>query len=283
MNGYTVEVTTHRESRSVIATRHCHGSRRRRERAGGGAARQSGAPNRAQARIGYVFVCGYTVLLLVFGILPTLYAMFIAFTKGGALRRPRQLLRVSTTSGSGPRSSTSRFTWSSGWSHCWSSSCCWRCWSTRSGALAVDAVRFVYYIPGALAGASSVMLWLFVLDPSVSPVSGVLRALRLRQLRPDGLARAICPSSSRSSRSGPAPAAGSSSCTARSTTSRRSAGGRAHRRRRSDATAWSIQLPLLRKWISYMVIMSLAGGTQLFVEPRCSPRPATAWCRRTIR
>jgi multiple sugar transport system permease protein len=33
-------------------------------------------------------------------------------------------------------------------------------------------------------------------------------------------------------------------------------------------TAWFIQLPLLRKWISYMGIMSLAAGTQLFVEPR---------------
>ncbi len=32
--------------------------------------------------------------------------------------------------------------------------------------------------------------------------------------------------------------------------------------------AWSIQIPLMRKWIAYMVIMSFAGGTQLFVEPR---------------
>jgi multiple sugar transport system permease protein len=33
-------------------------------------------------------------------------------------------------------------------------------------------------------------------------------------------------------------------------------------------TAWYIQLPLMRKWISYMVVMSLAAGSQLFVEPR---------------
>jgi multiple sugar transport system permease protein len=32
--------------------------------------------------------------------------------------------------------------------------------------------------------------------------------------------------------------------------------------------AWSIQIPLMRKWIAYMVIMSFAGGTQLFVEPK---------------
>jgi multiple sugar transport system permease protein len=33
-------------------------------------------------------------------------------------------------------------------------------------------------------------------------------------------------------------------------------------------TAWYIQIPLMRKWIAYMAIVSLAGGTQLFVEPK---------------
>ena len=38
------------------------------------------------------------------------------------------------------------------------------------------ALRFLYYIPGALAGAASVLVWLFVLDPTVSPVGFLLRA-----------------------------------------------------------------------------------------------------------
>ena len=38
------------------------------------------------------------------------------------------------------------------------------------------ALRFLYYIPGALAGAASVMVWLFLLDPAVSPASFLLRA-----------------------------------------------------------------------------------------------------------
>jgi multiple sugar transport system permease protein len=33
-------------------------------------------------------------------------------------------------------------------------------------------------------------------------------------------------------------------------------------------TALRIQLPLLRKWIAYMLILSMAAGTQLFVEPQ---------------
>jgi multiple sugar transport system permease protein len=32
-------------------------------------------------------------------------------------------------------------------------------------------------------------------------------------------------------------------------------------------TARYVQLPLLRKWIVYMVILAFAAGTQLFVEP----------------
>ncbi len=38
------------------------------------------------------------------------------------------------------------------------------------------------------------------------------------------------------------------------------------------AGGWSIarriQIPMIRKWIVYMVILAFAGGTQLFVEPQ---------------
>ena len=33
-------------------------------------------------------------------------------------------------------------------------------------------------------------------------------------------------------------------------------------------TAWYIQIPLLRKWIAYMGVISIAAGSQLFVEPK---------------
>ena len=39
------------------------------------------------------------------------------------------------------------------------------------------AFRFLFYIPGALAGAASVLVWLFMLDPAVSPGSFLLRHL----------------------------------------------------------------------------------------------------------
>jgi multiple sugar transport system permease protein len=33
-------------------------------------------------------------------------------------------------------------------------------------------------------------------------------------------------------------------------------------------TAWHIQIPMIKKWITYMVILAFASGTQLFVEPQ---------------
>jgi multiple sugar transport system permease protein len=32
--------------------------------------------------------------------------------------------------------------------------------------------------------------------------------------------------------------------------------------------AWRIQIPMIRKWIAYMAILAFAAGTQLFVEPQ---------------
>ena len=40
--------------------------------------------------------------------------------------------------------------------------------------------------------------------------------------------------------------------------------------------ALSIQLPMLRKWIAYMGVMSLAAGTQLFVEPQLLSQASNA-------
>ena len=48
-------------------------------------------------------------------------------------------------------------------------------------------------------------------------------------------------------------------------------------------TARYIQIPLLRKWIAYMGIISLAVGTQLFVEPKILSQASGASSRRTIR
>jgi multiple sugar transport system permease protein len=40
--------------------------------------------------------------------------------------------------------------------------------------------------------------------------------------------------------------------------------------------AWHIQIPMIRKWISYMAIISIAAGVQLFVEPQLLSQASNA-------
>ena len=134
---------------------------------------------------------------------------------------------------------------------------------------AVGAIyRFLFYIPGALAGAASVIVWLFLLDPTVSPIGFLLRAFGY-----DTFGQVIAPGH----------LAVLFTCIAFWT----GAGGwivvmyGALNNISSDIleaaridgagpwrTARQIEIPLLRKWIVYMVILAFAGGTQLFVEPQ---------------
>ena len=130
-----------------------------------------------------------------------------------------------------------------------------------------STVRLLFYIPGALAGASSVLLWLFMLDPGASPVGWLLKDLGYQSFN-----QVIAPSHLPVVLSIVAFWTG--------------AGGwivvmfgalnnipldimEAARLDGASAlqTAIHVQLPLLRKWIAYMSVLSIAAGTQLFVEP----------------
>jgi multiple sugar transport system permease protein len=129
------------------------------------------------------------------------------------------------------------------------------------------AVRLLFYIPGALAGASSVLLWLFMLDPGASPVGALLRGLGYKSFT-----QVIAP--------------GHLPLVLAIVAFWTGAGGwivvmygalnnipldvmEAARLDGASAlqTALHVQLPLLRRWIAYMSVLSIAAGTQLFVEP----------------
>ena len=172
--------------------------------------------NAGQSRYGYVFVSGYTLLLLAFGLLPTLYAIYLAFTRNGAFVGFDNFVRV-----------FGDYRFLPAVAHVALYIVYWLVSLIIFVvilALIVHAVRvrwlgnaarFLFYIPGAIAGASSVLLWLFVLDPTRQPR---LRPAEGHGLRLPGERRrraATCPWSSPSSPSGPVPAAGSSSCTER--------------------------------------------------------------------
>jgi len=219
--------------------------------------------------MGYAFSSGYAVLLVLFGVLPTLYAFFLAFTKNGAFVGVDNFARVFAD-----------YRFLPAVQHVALYLVIWLVLlvvvvvllalivhAIRARWLSAS-VRFLYFIPGALAGASSVMLWLFVLDPTVSPVSGLLRGLGLESFVQTVSVQNL-----------PVVFTVIAFWTG--------AGGwivimygalnnipiEVMEASRIDGagpikTAWHIQIPLLRKWIAYMGIMSLAAGTQLFVEPR---------------
>jgi len=216
-----------------------------------------------------VFSSGYVVLLLAFGIGPMLYALYLAFTKAGAFVGLDNFVKV-----------FGDFRFFPAVQHVSAFVAIWLVSLivfVLLLALVVHSVRvrwlsatsrFLFYIPGALAGSASVMLWLFMLDPSVSPVAVVLNQFGFTSFIQTvalgnlpviftviafwtgaggwiiimyGALNTISPDVMEAARiDGAGPV----------------------------KIAWHIQIPLLRKWIAYMAIISLAAGIQLFVEPK---------------
>ena len=221
-------------------------------------------------RISYVFVSGYVVLALAFGVLPTLYALRMSFTTSeGAFSGVENFSRVIDDF---------RF-----WPAVQHVAAFVAIWLVALLVLVTvlallvhqigvrwlsSGVRFVYYIPGALAGASAVVLWLFVLDPTVSPVSGVLHAFGF-----DSFVQTISPGNLPVIFAVMAFWTGAGGWIVVMYGALNSIPHEVLEAARIDGagvvrTALHIQLPMLRKWISYMAIISLAAGTQLFVEPK---------------
>src|SRR5579883_3053992 len=130
-------------------------------------------------RSGHAFVAAYVLLLIAFGLVPTGYAIYFAFTDAGG--------HLSALSNFTSAYQDFRFVPAIGhvalYLLFWLASLvvfvvALALLLHRLSAKGVSkALRFLYYIPGALAGAAGVMVWLFLLDPSVSPISFLLRAL----------------------------------------------------------------------------------------------------------
>jgi len=228
---------------------------------------QTGAS--AQAFAAYVFSSGYVLLLLVFGVLPMVYALYLSFTKSGQFVGLDNYVKA-----------VGDFRFLPAVQHVAAFLVIWVVTLTvlvTLLALIVHAVRvrwlstttrFLFFIPGAFAGAASVMLWLFLLNPSVSPVSFVLRwfgytnfvqAIDLNNLPLIFTVVAFW--------------TGAGGWIIIMYGALNNISDEIMEAARCDGasaikTAWYIQLPLIRKWIAYMVVISVAVGTQLFAEPK---------------
>jgi len=232
---------------------------RRRPRTGAG----------AQAFAAYVFCSGYVLLLLVFGVLPMVYALYLSFTKSGQFVGLDNYVKA-----------VGDFRFLPAVQHVAAFLVIWVVTLTvlvTLLALIVHAMRvrwlsstarFLFFIPGAFAGAASVMLWLFLLNPSVSPVSFVLKwfgytnfvqAIDLNNLPLIFTVIAFW--------------TGAGAWIIIMYAALHNISNEIMEAARCDGasaikTAWYIQLPLIRKWIAYMVVISVAVGTQLFAEPK---------------
>jgi multiple sugar transport system permease protein len=225
-------------------------------------------PRRSRAAPG--FVAGYVILLVAFGVVPTAYAIYFAFTDSGGTFAGLSNFAVAAAD--------FRFLPSIG--HVALYLVCWLAGLVvlvvglalllhRLAARGISrTLRLLYYLPGALAGAASVMVWLFLLDPAVSPIGFLLRALGYQTF-----GQVIAPGSLPVLFAMIAFWTGAGGWIVVMYGALNTISPEVLEAARIDGaggwqTARRIQLPLLRKWIAYMVILAFAGGTQLFVEPQ---------------
>ena len=146
--------------------------------------RTAGAAPIGSSRVaGYFFVGLYVVLLTLFGVVPTGYAIYLALTStDGGFAGTANFVRAYDD-----------FRFLPAFEHVSEFLAIWliaeailvlvlalmlHSMAQRTSA----AFRFLFYMPGALAGAASVLVWLFMLDPTLSPWHLLLAALGFKQL-----------------------------------------------------------------------------------------------------
>lgn len=136
------------------------------------------------------------------------------------------------------------------------------------GRRTANALRTIYFLPGAVTSSAIVVLWLFVLDPSVSPFQPVLHALgwgtRADVISGVGLAGIFAIMAFFSASGGWIVVFGGALA---------SLPGEVMEAARIDGAnrfqlATRIKLPMIWKSLVLMGILSFAGGLQLFVEPQ---------------
>ena len=134
----------------------------------------------------------------------------------------------------------------------------------RFGAI----MRFIYYIPGALGGVANLMLWVYLLNPSQSPISGFLDALGFTTIKQvvatpgdlpvilaamlllQGIGQWIVTVN------------GGLNSISEDVLEAASLDGA-----NAWQLAWRVKIPMIRQWIGYAALLNLAYGFQLFLEP----------------
>jgi multiple sugar transport system permease protein len=230
---------------------------------------RSGRRSRRPGWAGYGFVSFYAVLLFFFGVGPALYAVYLAFTNAdGQFVGLGQFVKVATDY---------RFLESfgniAGYVVIWLLTLL-----VLTVGLALilhqrsrfvsSTLRFLFYLPGALAGVAGVLVWLFMLDPTTSPFSSLLKIFGMASFQmvilPNNLPVLFVIIAFWIGAGGWIVVMyGALNNIPNEVLDASKVDGA-----NGFQLAWYIQIPMIRKWIVYMAILAFAGGTQLFVEPQ---------------
>jgi multiple sugar transport system permease protein len=231
-------------------------------------------------RAGYAFVAVYLVLLLLFGVLPTVYAVYLAFTKAAGKRVSLGPVTVAQWAGLSNFFATGRdFRFLPAFEHVGLYLVIWlvvlvllvlaMALLLHGGVRrVVPFFRFLFYLPGALAGSASVLVWAFMLDPDISPWHFALSLFQFSSM-PQTLAP------------GHLPAifaviafwTGAGGWIVVMNGALNNISDEVIDSAKIDgANSWQlairIKLPLIKRWVVFMLILAFAAGTQLFVEPQ---------------
>lgn len=241
-------------------------------RRGRRAARSRARPPAGTSRTaGYLFVALYVGLLLLLGIAPVVYAIYLSLSGAAGFG-------YSGGFGASFAAAFDDFRFVPAFEHVIEFIALWLAGQTimvvgltlmihNLAARAGSVFRFLFYIPGALAGAASVVVWLFMLDPTASPFAFVLHWFGFAQFD-----NTIAPAHLPVIFAIMAFWTGAGGWIVVMYGALNNIPNELLESAQIDGvgavkTALWIKLPLIRKWVVYMLILSFAGGTQLFVEP----------------
>lgn len=225
-------------------------------------------PSRSSTRTGYLLATPYLILLLTFGIGPTVYAVYLSVvnTDTGAFNGIANYLAIFDD-----------FRFWPALKHVLTYLALLLPFMTVMVLLIAFALqakpgrlsgvtRMLYYLPGAFTGSASVLLWLFALDPSIGPFKAVLglRWTYISDLVTTDHLPVIFALM--------AFTAGAGGWVVIMCGALNSIGTDVVEASRVDGAnvvqqALFVKLPLMRKYVVYMLILTLSAGLQVFVEP----------------
>lgn len=131
-----------------------------------------------------------------------------------------------------------------------------------------STMRFFYFIPGALAGIANFVLWVYLLNPSQSPVSGFWHAIGVDTIKQAVASPGHLPFVLTAMMffqgvgSWIVVVNGGLNGISEEVLEAASLDGA-----NAWQLAWHVKLPIIRPWVGYAALMNLAYGFQLFLEP----------------